>query len=653
MSPDGKQIVITVGGGVHWFDAADGRHVDSQAGHPHQIRQLAFRDDGTLMTLGLEGSLVHWSARGEGRAATATDTAAELAAAIKVHDEAMRAPWEASPAGPRHEVATLPPILAAMSPPDPDAGVRIEGTLEFYGESPRDDALHAWAEATSRDPAGDFTVEERGLELALDLPRDTSLEPLHEGLLQLVRRAQGGQVQVHDPRRIHYFAFEAGMTEPPAARYDVVPGSRARLSRLRAPHWQVPPQIERCGGWTWWLGPWFPEPGERPASVAPVQRLRVIDEATGTQIWSQLLTFEGELSVAPDGRLALLTAEDPVEALEEQVGLKLLDPSDNRVIELIEGARQFARQVQWSPDSEGFGFVSEGAQPHVEVWDRSGERRFRFALRAWTFRSSDELVCAGGGELAFIDPVSGDVTRTLPWPRDDHQLLAYGDGFVALGEQGVAVVDAEGSIRREISDVRLEEGAVLEGEGEEAVLTGPRGEQVRLSDGQTLSAPGYIEAAAISGARIATWHGEELLVRRWSTGEVRLRQRIDADPRWVGQPTLAWAGGEDGEESLVVAVDDRIRCLDPDGTWRLSSRVGLVALAAGPTGEVQTAHRDGVVRRYQVASGRVIEECQLPWPIEAFAGHPLGTHAVVRTGGIVRTWPSPPGRSSRQCPTFP
>ncbi|MEN0067162.1 MAG: hypothetical protein AAGA48_33835 [Myxococcota bacterium] len=630
VSPDRTRIVLTVGGGIHWFSAADGRLMESFAGHPHGVRQLAFRADGSLVTLGTEGTIVHWKARGEGRPA-APDAAEVLRAAFDERDRAMRAPW--APVSPHEptEVAPLPPLLAAMFPPDPTAGVRVVGALTYFGESVRDEAVLAYVEATGREATTDLQVDDRSLRLDLTLDREVALQPLHDGLLVLARRALRGEVQVQDPRRISHFTYEAGMTEAPAPRYEVVPGSRARLSRLRAPHWQIRPQIEEQGGWLWWLGPYDPEPGERPGPVAPVQRLRVIDQATGQQIWSQLLTFEGVLWVAPDGRLALLTAEDPVEALEEQVGLKLLDPSNNQVLELIEGDRQFARQVQWAPDGAAFGFVAEGEDTHVEVWERDGPRRFWFPLRAWTFRSADELVAAGGGELAFIDVVSGGVTRTLPWPREDHQLIAFGEGFVAIGAEGIAIVDSEGTIDRGLADLRLEEGAVLTEEDGEAVLEGPRGERIRLSDGQPLSAPGYIESAAIAGPWVATWHGEELLVRRWATGEVRVRERLDVDAQWVGQPSFAWAG-----ESLIVGVDDRIRCLDPDGTWRMSDRVGLVAVVTGPPGEVQTAHRDGLVRRYDVATGTVTIESRLEWPIEAFAGHREVTHALFRTGSVVR-----------------
>lgn len=657
ISPDGQHVVLTVGGGVHWFSAADGRHLDSQAGHPQGVRQLTFRADGSLLTLGLEGTIVHWAARGEGRP-PGPDAAEVLRSAFQARDEASRAPWSTVP-GPaeRPVVATLPPLLSALSPPDSAAGTRVTGEFVFYGEAPRDEALMAWSEATERSSTEDFTVDERTVSIELTV-RGVATETWCTGVLELARRALRGRIQVLDPREIHHHTFEAGMTEPPAPRYEVVPGARARLSSLRAPHWQVQPQIEERGGWLWWLGPYSPEPGERPRPVAPAQRLRVIDEATGQQIWSQLLTFEGVLSVAPDGRLALLTADDPVEALEEQVGLKLLDPSDNQVVELIAGDRQFARQVQWAPDGAAFGFVSEGEDTRVEVWDRDGPRRFRFSPRAWTFRSSDELVCAGDGELAFIDVETGGVTRTRPWSREDHQLVPIEEGeakasapsgFVAIGAEGVAIVDSEGTIQRSLPDLRLDEGVVIEvSETEGTVLVGPRAERVGLSDGLPRSAPGYIEAAAIAGPMLATWHGEELLVRHWSTGEVPFRSRIDVDPRWIGQPSLAWAG-----ESVVLAVDDRVRCVDPDGTRRRSGRVGLVAVAQGPEGQVQTAHRDGRLRRYDVAAGTVADERALLWPIEAFAGHAAATHAVIRTGRVVRHVVLDTGEALDEVPDVP
>ncbi|MEO0605859.1 MAG: hypothetical protein AAF211_30795, partial [Myxococcota bacterium] len=291
------------------------------------------------------------------------------------------------------------------------------------------------------------------------------------------------------------------------------------------------------------------------------------------------------------------------------------------------------RHVRWAPDGRSFGFVSEGEDTRVEIWDREGARRFRLPPRAWTFTEAD-LICAGDGELAFIDVETGRVTRTLPWPRHEHQLLAYGEGFIAIGDEGIAIVDGEGAIERSLPHLRLDEGVRLSREGDEDVLIGLRGERVRLSDGQPLSAPGYIEAAAIRGPRVATWHGEELLVRNWSSGEVRIRERVAADARWVGQPSLAWAG-ESGE-SLVLAVDDHIRCLGPDGSWRTSGRVGLVAVAPAPDGLVQTAHLDGLVRLYDVAAGTVAVESRLPFPIEAFAGHRDATHAAVRTGSTVR-----------------
>ncbi len=636
VSPDGRQIVLTVGGGIHWFSAADGRHIDSRVGHAHGVRQIAYRADGTLLTLGLEGTIVQWKARGELRP-LGSDAAQILRAAFLAHDQALRAPWLAlERTEPPAPVASLPPILAEISPPDPSAGVRIRGTLGYYGEGACEEAVLAYRSVAQRDPDDDLAVEEREVVVDLTLARDVDLEPIHNGILELTRRAVRGAVEVHDPRRIHHFTFEAGIHEHPTPRYGVVPGARARLSRLRAPHWERPPQIEERGGWRWWLGAYHAEEGERPGPVAPVQRLRVIDEATGQQIWSQLLFFEGVLSVAPDGRLALLTADDPVEALEEQVGLKLLDPSDNLVVELVEGARQFARQVSWSPDGRSFGFVSEGDDTRVEIWDRGGTRRFRLPLRAWTFTEA-EVICAGDGELAFVDVETGQVARTLPWPRHEHQLLAHGDGFVAIGTEGIAIVDAEGAIERSLSNLHLEEGSVLSDEDGETVLVGPRGERVRLSDGQPLSAPGYIEAAAIRGPRVATWHGEELIVRAWATGEVRVRERVRADTRWVGQPSLTWASpGASGEDALVLAVDDHVRCLDPDGTWRVSGRVGLVAVAPAPDGQVQTAHLDGLVRLYDVASGTVAVESRLPFPIEAFAGHREATHAVVRTGSVVR-----------------
>jgi len=637
VSPDGRKIVLTVGGGVHWFSAADGRHLDSQAGHPHGIQQITFRDDGSLLTLGLEGTVVHWKARGE-RRATLPGAAEALRVAFAARDQAMRTPWSRRPregdgeASPGSAGAPLPPLLAAISPPDPSAGVRIEGAVTYFGDGPRDEAVRDYGARSGRAPEEDLQVDGRTLAIDVTLPREATPDGMVDALLALTRRALVGAIEVRDPRQIHHFTFEAGVIEPPTPRYEVVPGARARLSRLRAPHWQEPPQVEERGGWLWWLGPYDPEEGERAGPVAPVQRLRVIDQATGQQIWSQRLSFEGRLSVAPDGRLALLTADDPVEALEEQVGLKLLDPGDNRVVELIEGAYRFSRLVQWAPDGASFGFVSEGEDDtRVEIRDRDGARRFRLGLRAWTFLTSDELVCAGDSELAFVDVTTGAVIRTLPWARHDHQLIAYGSGFVALGEEGIAIVDGEGAIERSLPDLRLEEGVVLAEEEGESVLVGPRGERVRLSDGQPLSAPGYIEAAAIRGPAVASWHGEELLVRQWSTGEVRIRERVYADPRWVGQPSLAWAG-----ESVVLAVDDRIRCLDPDGTWRVSGRVGLVAVAPGPGGQVQTAHRDGLVRLYDVETGTVAVESRLPFPVEAFAGHAAATHAVVRTGSTVR-----------------
>lgn len=636
IAPAGDELAVASGGVLRWLDPADGRERARRVAHPAKLTALAYGLDGGLVSTGEEGSVVRWAPVGAVAAPPLPDSRALVRGALARGEEvrraaeakaraAERAPWGEIDAPPATRSAPLPVVGGEAAPtPVGTGGGRLQGRFSYATPADRKAALAAWkAAGAATGPFGG-----KGKELTLDGAVSGDAGALVRATGALARSALRGRARLALGDRLRVFVFDAASEEPNTEWPAIPPGATHRVPL--APSEDPPRHLLHDGPrYAWLLLPYRPEPGdeeragegeeeyeERDWGNEPIVRLVVLDAETGERLSSTALPLEPEVHPSPDGSLATFQASETMRHLarlggkRDKTGVHLVDTTQAKAVAHLvpKGRVDAIDEVAWSTDGSLLAFrVDAERGRRLEVWDpRAGKlvKSFAEAVPFHFVGPRRIALLADEGAVTFLELGSKTKPQKVALEHPAQRLAPTAEGFAALGDGWLTRLDATGRVLG-ASPIDAS-GGRLSGDGSAWIEGSARH---RLSDGARLSdhAQG-IELVALSGERLATFDGVELIVRLLSTGQVLHRGPLSLDWDWKrrGEPALAWAGSR-----LFLCAGEALRVFDAaTGRWLAGAAAELTAIAAAG-GRIVTAHRHGALRIWDAASGRMEREISI------------------------------------------